>query len=412
MKRGNVIGGLLLSCAVLALLFGWPWGTLSGVILAAAGIAALRGKRSDKAPSMEDAQRLLADLQARNARGEPLPDSLVRDGKRAIDLGMEDWFQEYEALVTTDRNKVIDFSQVAREIRAAAGWPLEGSVLAYENASEEVDFVLTRTEAFGGKVPLREAICMRAMLDDGPERHYLKERQKRGYPSLFENEPDLEWSDKAGFFETQLRTRYNNVYFQPEKQCVSQHDLFIARMLDADDREKFVERCQEYVNRPCEGGPEKVPVPELEKELAAIYGLLQDAASIGEQNSELAVILRRFYDRLLGALYRALTDNAEATKALQAAEHFRWSDNALFVNPAINQTIRVGATAESNVVPTLLSQGADTIRVLLQVLPDGVLDQVQNGVRQIIANNRGAREKLRTESEKLSAIGLDLSVLQ
>jgi len=96
--------------------------------------------------------------------------------------------------------------------------------------------VLTRIEDLGGKVPLLQAIFMQAVLEngDGPEARYLKERQKRGFPSLYGNEPRLEWTANPGCYERQLQRRHNSVLFPLPKRSVSRQDLYIGRQLDAE----------------------------------------------------------------------------------------------------------------------------------------------------------------------------------
>jgi hypothetical protein len=218
MKRQNVLGWGLILLAVLSLIFGWPWGSLVGAILALAGVLALRLQLSQAVPAtqslstpqpsqqntVDDPELLAALIKEMERRGEAVPEELISRARSAVETGLEDCFQKYEALVSNSSNKVVDLAAFAQSIRAQHGWPSQGSVLACEAPSEEMDFVLSRIEHFGGKVPFRESIFMLSMLEDGPEARYLRERQKRGYPSLFENEPSLEWSSDPGFYERQL----------------------------------------------------------------------------------------------------------------------------------------------------------------------------------------------------------------
>jgi hypothetical protein len=291
MKRKNLLGLTLLTCGGVSLVFGWPWGSLVGAILALAGVLALRLRPSHAPPlnqsqsvaqaspqdnpPEDDPERLVAMVQEMESRGAPVPEDLIRRAQSAVESGREDWFQKYEALILTGSNTVVDLAPFAQKIRAQYGWPSHGSVSGHEAASEQTDFVLTRIEHFGGKVPLREAIFMQAMLEDGPEAHYLEERQKRGYPSLFENEAHLEWSTEPGFHEQQLRTRHNNVFFPPQKQCVSRHDVYIARRIDAGERSAFLEQwvhCLETIMQSAD----IAPASEVTKHLHTMYALLEN----------------------------------------------------------------------------------------------------------------------------------------
>jgi hypothetical protein len=60
----------------------------------------------------------------------------------------------------------------------------------------------------------------------------------------------------------------------------------------------------------------------------------------------------------------------------------------------------------------MLSQDLETIRAMMQTLPDGNMEGVRNTVREIIATNPGAREVLLNAPRTLEAIGLDVALVQ
>ena len=177
-------------------------------------------------------------------RGESIPEELIDTAKGVRESALADWFEGYEALMSKVGDIVVNLSVVAEQTRSENGWPTQGSVMGYPNASEELDFILTRVEALGGEVPFLEAIFMKAILDpDGPEAAYLKERQKRAYPSLYDNEPHLEWNANPGFYERQLQRRHSNLLFPFAKRRVSRQDLYIACLLDASEANAFRQDC-------------------------------------------------------------------------------------------------------------------------------------------------------------------------
>jgi hypothetical protein len=423
MKRKNLLGGALLTCGAVSLVFGWPWGSLVGAILALAGVLALRlapgesspppqaGVASQSSPQSANdaAEQLMAQIKEKESRGEPVPEELIHRAQSAVETGYEDWFQKYEALISNSSNKVVDFVQVAQNLRAQNGWPSAGSILGHEGASEEVDFVLARIEHFGGKVPLREAIFMQAMLEDGPEARYLKERQKRGYPSLFENVPRLQWGASPGFYERQLKVYHKNAFFSAQKQCVSLHDLYIARCLDSEERTKFLERWKQCLEK-IMNGANILPASEVTNLLQDLYELLENAASIGAENTERAVEIRSAYDMLLSVMYAGMKDNEEATKALKAAEQVRWSGSGFTLSPQVNQILRIQDKAD--IIPTMLSLDLEAIRAMVETLGASEMEQVQRTVIEIIEKNPGAREILSSQPEKLGAIGLELADLK
>src|ERR1035438_5998928 len=76
-------------------------------------------------------------------------------------------------------------------------------------------------------------------------------------------------------------------------------------------------------------GADFASAPEVANHLHAMYALLENAASIGAENTEQAKQIRSAYDTTLAAIYQALKGNAEATQALRSAEEMRWSGSAL-----------------------------------------------------------------------------------
>jgi hypothetical protein len=137
-----------------------------------------------------------------------------------------------------------------------------------------------------------------------------------------------------------------------------------------------------------------------------MYALLESAASIGLEESEPVRQIRSFYQTVLAEIFKGLKPNPEATKALHVAEQARWSGSVFTLNPRIRQSMRL---ADSNdVIPTMLSQDVETIRLIMDTLPAKGVEEVQSTVREIIAENPGARELLRNQPEKLDTIRLSV----
>jgi hypothetical protein len=144
MKGKNLLGMALLTCGAVSLVFGWPWGSLVGAILALAGVQALRlqpspAEQPQVNASPDDPERLLATIRGKESRGEPVPDDLIARMQGAVESGREDWFQKYEALISNGRGKVVDLAPFAQRIRTQYGWPASGSVLGYESVPPQLE---------------------------------------------------------------------------------------------------------------------------------------------------------------------------------------------------------------------------------------------------------------------------------
>lgn len=424
MKRKNVLGWMLILFGAVSLIFGWPWGSLVGAILVLAGVVALKvqppqppelpqppptdqTQRENVSANAEVAARLVGLIQDMEGRGEPIPDELIHALKRLAESGLDDWFESYDAVISQAGDIVVDFSASAKQTRSEQGWPTHGSIMGHPNACEEIDFVLTQIETLGGKVAFREGIFLLAILDpnrDGPEGAYLKERQRRGYPSLYDNEPHLEWSANPGFYERQLQRRHNNVLFPFAKRRVSQKDVFIARLLDADEAKAFREQwmgCLEKIT----GMPDKSSVAEMTDLLQELSGLLEKGASIGGDIAEYLKGIREAYKLVVASLYEAFENNQEATDALRTAEAVHWSSNEKLLNPFIAQVKRM---QPDDLIPALLSEDATTIRLAVEVLGNTpeALEATRTGVIQLMDESPDACELLRQQPQKLEALGI------
>lgn len=428
MKRKNILGWLLVLCGAVSLIFGWPWGSLVGALLVLAGVLTLKLKLEQpqaqptpRAPILEqsallipapkdnsfaEAERLMGIIKDLVNRGEPVPDELTDRAKQLAAAARDKWFSDYDALISNGWTKVVDLSAVAQEVRSKHGWPARGSILGHPAASEPLDSFLMRIETLGGKVPLPEAIFMQAVLEqgDGPEARYLKERQKRGYPSLYANHPQIEWAAKPGFYERQLQRRHNNVLFPADKRRVSQQDLYIARQLDEEERLDFLEQWKRFLEK-LVGGAGIVPASEATDLLHDLYDLLERAALIGGETTTQVEQVHEAYQALLAQLYDSFKDNPQATETLKSAEHSRWKGSAFLLDPRFRQVFRIAD--EADMVPAVLSEGEETVRAVVDTLDAATLRTVRDRVLQLINESPEAREVLRPQRSKLEALGIE-----
>jgi hypothetical protein len=205
MKRHNLLAITLISLGAISLVFGWPWGSLVGAILILAGVIGARSRsqaprrpesatnvEAPKSPSPPSADPMVeaTTLQKRitdwQTRGLPVPQEDYDRLSVLMEEGLEKVFRDYDAVLAQKGDQTVDLSEFARNLREEYHWPATGSVLGFPNAEDMTAFGLSRIEALGGKLPLRELTAMIALSpDDGAERHYMHGRLKRGWPSMF-----------------------------------------------------------------------------------------------------------------------------------------------------------------------------------------------------------------------------------
>lgn len=416
MKRKNVLGWALILFGAFSLIFGWPWGSLVGAILALAGVLALKLQQPQPTPppppnqaqrehSFADDELLLGVIRGMERRGESIPEELIDAAKGIKETRFEDWFVSYEALISKIGDIVVDLSALAEQIRSEYGLPTKGSVRGHPDAPEELDYILTRTEALGGEVPFLEAIFMKAILDpDGPEAAYLKERQKRAYPSLYDNEPHLEWNANPRFYERQLQRRHSNLLFPFAKRRVSRQGLYIACLLDASEANAFRQDCIACLKKITKM-PSRAAASAMTDLLQQLNELLEKGASIGGNITEHLKNIHETYQMVLASFYEALKNDQESTEKLRAAEASRWSSNEKLLNPFIAQTKRMDS---EDIIPALLSEETATIRLAVEMLGNTseALEATRTGVIQLMNESPDTQQILRQQPEKLEALGI------
>ncbi|MGI9071016.1 MAG: hypothetical protein ACR2JB_06750 [Bryobacteraceae bacterium] len=424
MKRYNVIAITLIAFGAISLVFGWPWGSLVGAILILAGVIAVRS-RSQAPPTSESAQEMEASktpsppsanamaeattLQNRiaesQARGEPVPQEYYDRLSVLAKEGLEKIFRGYDAVLAQKGDQLADLSEFARDLRERYHWPTTGSVLGLPNAEEMTAFALSRIEALGGKLPLREATAMIALSgDDGAERHYMHERLKRGWPSMFANDKDLPWRDKLGFYERYLKQRHNNVLFKPLQRCVSLYDLHLARQVDDKERADFLQAMKETLD--LFAGPDQVHSSRAKELMEALFDLLGKSPTIYDSD-DLRKSIREGYQATVDqVLISYHNDDPESAKKLRELEENRWSLAAVTQHPSVAFLLRI--PNEFDFTPALLTEPADIIGMLATTFGDSILDGPRAEVKTMLNESPEIRNHLRFHRQHLSVLGISI----
>jgi hypothetical protein len=369
----------------------------------------LRSQRSSYIADAEQLAVLVEDFQSRN---ESVPDELaarllavVNNGRLPNDLlmrlkavserGLEKSFQDYEELVS-NATKPVDLSRVAQQFRAEhAGVDL----------GPMVEFAFARIEACQGTVSLAEGIFAVAMLNvgdgrDGPELRYLKERQRRGYPSLYSNEEHIEWSAVPGFYEKQLQIRHNNVLFPVGKRRVSFHDVWIAHLLDREESADFLEQWQSF----SESTPDRVVISGVVDVLQALCALLEKAVLLSGEMAGIVGPLQEAYRQTLARAYEEVKDSPEITAQFQSVERLQGEAAKVLYHPGCQRVRRI--SDEADILPTILSEDDESFRLIVERLLGPDIASVQNDVRKLMNESPQARELLERQPAKLALLGI------
>ncbi len=356
--------------------------------------------RPEDDPVAEGA-RLAKVISGMISRGEPVTAELRDRAVSVQEEASEKIFRDFDLIISASEDALLDLAGVATYLRAHENWPPTGSIKGYPEADEELDFILSRIEEMGGKIPAREYFAIRALTDDTcVEAHYMQGRLKRGWPSLFPNEPSLDWSKRPGFQEKYLKYRHNNVLFPLEKRCVSRYDLYFARRLDEKERAELAKGVKDFVGSMA-NRTSPIDTHAAIGLLKELFGFLEKAAAIGGDLDKPIEYVHSAYRIVLKHFSKSLEFCPEAVEGLREAEAHRWSTSDLVLNPLSAFIQRIPDNAD--VIPALLSEPAE---IFAKVLDPPMTDIARGEVTRMMGESTEVRNYFRFHPQKLAALGL------
>jgi len=361
-----------------------------------------RSRRSRDIAEAQEIAALIEDFQNRNetaphelterlmavVNNGRLPNELLMRLKAIPERGLEKSFHDYEAVVS-NATKPVDLSQVMQKAWAAIE---PGSFL---------DFMFRQIESRQRMASFPEAIFLQAVLScgdpqEGPELRYLKERQRRGYPSLYPNEERLDWETRPGFYEKQLQLRHNNVLFPVGKRRVSLHDVYIARLLDREERNDFLEQWRNF----RENVPDHIPASAADDVLRPLHDLLERSVLLGGDMGGLVELIHKAYQSILVRMYEERKEDPEAARQLQAAQEA----GKIVLHPGCQLVRRTYDPAD--MLPAILSENDETFEIILEHLIAPNIVEFRNDVGKLMRESPEAREFLQRQPQKMALLGL------
>ena len=219
----------------------------------------------------------------------------------------------------------------------------------------------------------------------------------------------LNWSRNLGCFERHLQRKCGNPLFPPDVRSVTQAQVDDARARDWIDAEEVRERFRSLLRRIADE-PAPITGADALDVRTAFDDLLTRAAEIGDALKHDAPAIFQMYESVVRDILAAIGDNRDLTRQLHDALALSRHRRRLFNNPFIAQLRRRDTPIRPDeVVPSLLTESPETIRLTIEVLADNpeVVGVLQRSAARLVANSPEARDILRKQPEKLSALGLD-----
>lgn len=184
----------------------------------------------------------------------------------------------------------------------------------------------------------------------------------------------LIWSNNPGAFEQHLRRRYNNMLFLEDRRNVVQgdidaartRDILDARMLDQEQRTLF----EEFLLV-----DEAVGTQQIRENVDT---LIETAFGIGGPADEILAGLQKLREVITNISRKSFAEHIELLAKLEDAEQAYKNYMAKFFVPFLAQMGRKdGPIPADEIVPSLLMQNPDTIRV--------IMSQFDAGFRQVLS---------------------------
>lgn len=240
------------------------------------------------------------------------------------------------------------------------------------------------------------------------ENHSSAERRAAGTPAADNVTDNITWSPRPGCFERHLQRKYRNPFFPAESRVMTQTDVDAARQRDRDDVQAFRKQLGLLVDE-IANAPSFVDVRRALEIRKAVDDLIQRAAELGGDLGELESNLASLYDSVISALRSGLGEEHEAIPTLQWAERFRGMGNTKFNNEFIAQQGRKDSPITTeDLIPSLLSESPETIRIFMSVLDEPVRQQIRAEAVRCIANTLyEGRSAVPITTEWIQAVGID-----
>ena len=217
----------------------------------------------------------------------------------------------------------------------------------------------------------------------------------------------LDWSNNPGAFEQQLKRRFNNPLFPKNLRPVSHSELSEAKKRDNSDFEKanlkFLNLTEKILKLPDEVTSSEINVIREE-----IDNLIEECIGIGGRANIVLENLIKLRHETISSWRKALQSHPEALETLNAAEEMNPINKPEFSHPFIMQMMRKdGPISSAEVLPSLLSEDSQTIRLVLGLMEKKELIPIQSTALSIIKSALDEGATIENLEGKLRALGIE-----
>lgn len=253
------------------------------------------------------------------------------------------------------------------------------------------------------------ASAMRIAVEHFPKVKFETEEMERLLDSVLtdESQPqnqDLPWSANPGCFERHLQRKHNNPLFPGPERLVTEEQITLARDRDRADALQLVEDVK--VVQLAIAELEHPSLGDVDRIRQRIDDLLHSAAQVGgDMSNRIVKMLDDTRESVMNAWCAGVGGNDKALEALEHAEAHQRLRTLVVNNPFVAQMLRKDTPIKpEDVVPALLCESPETIRIAMQVIDGDTRTRMRQGAEEAARRARDEGADVLMLEERLRAL--------
>jgi len=194
----------------------------------------------------------------------------------------------------------------------------------------------------------------------------------------------IQFSAQPGCRERHLRRKYANPLFGGEAQALTAADVERARGEDEAEREQFRADFQDLLRRAADlsGQVDTEAILEIKEQIDRLYEL---AAGLGGGVDAEQQSLLKINDVIMRAIHAAAANDPLAIEELEKEAAARQMHLELLHYPLVADLLRSDSpVSREDLVPTLLSEDAETVRVVISMFDPTQQAELRDEARALV----------------------------
>ncbi len=215
----------------------------------------------------------------------------------------------------------------------------------------------------------------------------------------------IQFSSQPGCRERHLRRKQGNPLFPEDERTPSQSAVEQARRDDEAEREQLRSDFKTLLQKAAElsGQVETEAILQMKEEIDRLYEL---AAGLGGGVEAEQQGLLKINDVIMRAIHAAAANDTLAMEELEKEAAARQLHLELLRYPLVADLLRTESpVSRDDLVPTLLSEDAETVRVVMSMFEPGQQEELRNEARELV-------EELRRRGELPESAAACLAAMQ